>query len=234
MKNICKTLAFLVLFIFISRVNAAPVTFTFLATIDSVGGYSNLAATNYECSSYGLCVGSSFTLTYSIDVATHRYVTSYGGSGGFYYIAFESDGEALGVVGLEIPEKLSSYASINNSNTNRNAIHGSGQEKSSTGEVSGYGITITKSNSVIDQYFGPNANMYPQFIEDSYVKNWRPSDFLNLRTSRYVSGLGRSELNGHAVLLSRSDVVSTVPVPAAAWLMGSGLIGLVALKRTRN
>jgi hypothetical protein len=39
------------------------------------------------------------------------------------------------------------------------------------------------------------------------------------------------------VSLSRSgaiDNVATVPLPAAAWLFGSGLIGLAALKRRKN
>ena len=46
--------------------------------------------------------------------------------------------------------------------------------------------------------------------------------------------LGASSLDGQAVLTLELEPISAVPVPAAVWLFGSGLFGLVGVARRKN
>jgi hypothetical protein len=53
----------------------------------------------------------------------------------------------------------------------------------------------------------------------------------------FNGNIGISNVSSIEINFSKSgaiDNVATVPMPAAAWLFGSGLIGLATLKRRKN
>jgi hypothetical protein len=63
---------------------------------------------------------------------------------------------------------------------------------------------------------------------------------LNIHLAEKFSGeftdvqLDISEYSAAPTLVGTTDVVAVVPVPAALWLFGSGLIGLVGFVRKRS
>lgn len=65
-------------------------------------------------------------------------------------------------------------------------------------------------------------------------------DFLNLQGTGILSLTGFADTAGVFTLSSQSQLLSfsadttAVPIPAAAWLFSSGLLGLVAIGRKRN
>jgi hypothetical protein len=72
------------------------------------------------------------------------------------------------------------------------------------------------------------------------ISSWSPYDELRDKTVSYLellynatdySGLEDYRL---ATNCFKQDMLTTVPVPAAVWLMGSGLFGLIAVGRRRS
>ena len=97
----------------------------------------------------------------------------------------------------------------------------------------------------------PNPNVYTAFVFTAYDMNNAAiysSDITYYNTSyprpmvsfATSNGLSRFTIVGYGYGLPEGNTifggvqVSTVPIPAAAWLFGSGLIGLVGLARRKN
>ncbi len=69
------------------------------------------------------------------------------------------------------------------------------------------------------------------FLVDDFVNNYRFSSLDDLFT---IYSIGDDGFTSDVHLVSGTFDFTPVPVPAAVWLLGSGLVGLAGLRRGRN
>jgi len=84
-----------------------------------------------------------------------------------------------------------------------------------------YGLTAAVDESATQVW---SAIIYDR--PESWGTDFYSQDYSSLDVSVYQGYLGS--------FLVRETAVSTVPVPAAAWLFGSGLLGLIGVARHKN
>ncbi len=87
-----------------------------------------------------------------------------------------------------------------------------------------YGLRNTgEFENLSDEYYYISSALYGSF-------SWT----FNMSDGRQVPLSIASTGNDAAALTLRTGQVSAVPIPAAAWLLGSGLVGLVGVRRKLN
>jgi hypothetical protein len=92
-----------------------------------------------------------------------------------------------------------------------------------------------------DYFYGPGAMGAPalifddeeniigvDFLVDDYDNNYRLSTDYDTFT---IYSLAEDGFTSDVLLVSGTFSFSAVPVPAAAWLLGSGLLGLIGIRR---
>jgi len=98
-------------------------------------------------------------------------------------------------------------------------------ETCDSGGTTAWGLTNT----------GPFSNVQSGFQSGNY---WSGSALDSYNAWGFRFSHGRQDINGqlggHFAWAVRSGDVSAVPVPAAVWLFGSGLIGLLGLAKRRH
>jgi hypothetical protein len=123
-----------------------------------------------------------------------------------------------------------------------------------TGNITaGYNITSSEMGHLFYTELGNLGTYNTSGVSQPGYGLMKTGDFANLVNSWYWSGTGYADVSTYAWtfnmdlgyqydrhkgfdlygLAVRSGQVSTVPVPGAFWLLGSGLIGLVGLSRKR-
>jgi hypothetical protein len=84
------------------------------------------------------------------------------------------------------------------------------------------------------------GNIQEIFISFTGSNQWITSidslfiDYSNNKESNLNWGIWDYETNGPSGLFSKDLIISEVPVPTAAWLLGSGLLGLTAVARRKK
>jgi len=124
-------------------------------------------------------------------------------------------------------------AKINNGGTGNDALGVSGQtwfaanNASATLQTQFGGLSTTTSDIV-------KANLSANYFYEAY------SDTLNASVAQYAGSWGLDLANGSLTFTPAATLVtpvnaapSSVPVPGAAWMMLTGLVGLVAAKRRK-
>lgn len=129
-------------------------------------------------------------------------------------------------------------------------LNNDGQIISFTGEVTSFSLAFT-GDSVVGNFTHTFSNLYgliydigSGFLGDGYngseeglASNWGGASGFD-----YASGLGPANVLGGRVIniatgaTSSSEnliSVTSVPVPDAAWLLGSGLLGLIGVARRK-
>jgi len=110
-----------------------------------------------------------------------------------------------------------------------------------TGWVERYGVTYEEyygfpEDGATDYTFGMISDHYNalRIYSAAFVDN-TPSRFQSEATSSaHASTRHVDDTNYHHGSFLVRDTLTTVPIPTAAWLMGTGLLGLVGLSRKKN
>jgi hypothetical protein len=140
-------------------------------------------------------------------LSNYDYETTYIGSFGFYDGGYTPNADPL--------HEITNVALINNSKKYEQdgLIHLDFEIGGSTVQ-DGFRFTFfAKYNGVEDYNYIPDT---PVSFDDSTV---------------YPGHVGAPAFDGNTVFSELSIEATTVPVPAAAWLLGSGLLGLAGLRR---
>ncbi len=87
-------------------------------------------------------------------------------------------------------------------------------------------------NDVVNVNFGTTATTYTLSSTDGFANH--SLVFLPASSGNYTLSFGDVGHDNMGALLDNVVVNSVVPVPAAIWLFGSGLAGLIAAKRKKN
>jgi probable HAF family extracellular repeat protein len=94
------------------------------------------------------------------------------------------------------------------------------------GQVVGYYID---ANNVRHAYLYENGNITDFWGQVSNADGWTLSSVTGINDNGWIIGSASIDGVSHAILLTPD--AAPVPIPAAAWLLGSGLIGLVGYRR---
>ncbi len=107
------------------------------------------------------------------------------------------------------------------------ALLGAGQSVLSGWDFSATGTTVDSTNPVyLSLYAGPGQTLYSLTIWDLVDGTWTQLSPFDLAYDGTLASFIASDLNSYAV-----TGTAPVPIPAAAWLLASGLAGLVALRK---
>jgi hypothetical protein len=87
-------------------------------------------------------------------------------------------------------------------------------------------------NDVVNVGFGTTSTTYTLNSTDGFANH--SLVFLPASSGNYTLSFGDTGFDNQGALLDNVVVNSVVPVPAAIWLFGSGLAGLIAAKRKKN
>jgi hypothetical protein len=87
-------------------------------------------------------------------------------------------------------------------------------------------------NDVVNVNFGTTGTTYTLNSTDGFANH--SLVFLPASSGNYTLSFGDTGFDNQGALLDNVVVNSVVPVPAAIWLFGSGLAGLIAAKRKKN
>jgi len=218
MKNV-KIILVLFSSLICSTAIASPVYYTFEGEITTIS-HDNAGV----ISSAGLTVGSSVSYTLLIDFDAVASVSYFGGyieyddyadttSWDYFHVDYIS-GSALtevdgGTYNTAGPADGTGPMSVSESNYGYNTL---------TGAPSGYLSTNSQDERLVLKKYGIN------------VSDWVIGTTVNVDNWAYDSENNQSQLFAEVQLTS----ISSVPVPAAVWLFGSGLIGLVGLARRKK
>ena len=218
MKNI-KTILVLFSSLICSTSIASPLYYTFEGSITSIS-HDNAGA----ISDAGFSVGSSVTYTLLIDFDAVASETHFGGyvdydsyadsnSWDYFYVDYisgsaltEVDGGFYNTVG---PADGTGPMSASETNMGYNTL---------IGQPTGY----LNTNSDDDRLQLKNTGVN--------VSDWGIGTTVHVDNWAFDSNNNQSQLFAEVQLTS----ISSVPVPAAVWLFGSGLIGLVGLARRKK
>ena len=130
-------------------------------------------------------------------------------NGGFHYFRMDLNGAAT------LADSANYYNLIINSSTSSN-ING----------LTAVGIPIAIPFTLVN--ISPGVSGF-QF-SDGKTLEWKIPE-TQLVGAFSISGLTFSTASPYILDDTKSGVVSVVPIPSAVWLIGSGLLGLVGLKR---
>jgi hypothetical protein len=87
-------------------------------------------------------------------------------------------------------------------------------------------------DDVVNVNFGTTGTTYTLNSTDGFANH--SLVFLPASSGNYTLSFGDTGFDNQGALLDNVVVNSVVPVPAAIWLFGSGLAGLIAAKRKKN
>jgi hypothetical protein len=107
----------------------------------------------------------------------------------------------------------------------------------STGNAWGFNSGLSGPGSTTEYGFGPNtANVAPSSVTPGTAAPTADQEALYLLTGNGGTGTTQSYLLGELQLNNGvlTNVPVPTPIPAALWLFGSGLLGLVGVGRRRN
>jgi len=135
-----------------------------------------------------------------------------------------------GVAGWRLPSM-----DVNGDNTIVNCVTASQADcmDNEYGHLFNYGKDTTKGNGIV-----PGISTVPfTMVQSDIYWSGTARDAFNTWTYRFDSGSNLSvstEGNPRFAWAVRAGDVSEVPVPAAAWLFGTGLIGLIGMARRKK
>ena len=108
--------------------------------------------------------------------------------------------------------------------------HSYGWGINDSGQVVGYSSTVTGSNAAF--FYDGSSMLDLCMMTDCASSGW--SNFTaayGINNNGDITGYGTIDGQQHAFLLTN---ISAVPVPAAVWLFGSGLLGLIGVARRKS